>query len=182
VDIISGLEKYIGSVGASHERTTGVSNDTDEWKKNFADVLVDGDIGSELTRTAKVIADRVAAGLDASTQKTYKAQLLDASRAINGSSGMESKESTYGESYIKPINESSYVNNPRYQNAVERIIGPTNYEKLVEEGKKVGNEVVKIVAPEMNVTPAEAETNFTKLALIGGGALIAAAFVKGMLE
>ena len=177
--LISGLEKYIGSVGKTYDRTVGVSKDTDEWKKNFADVLVDGDIGSELQRTAKVIADRMAKGLDTSAQETYKAQLLDASNIINNGSGMESKQSTY-QDYGTPESEKTYLDNPRYQNAIERIIGPTNYEKMTNAVGTTSDKVVKVENTPVNITAGG--TNWTKLALIGGGALIAAAFVKGLMD
>jgi len=81
---ILGLEKYIGSVGSDYDRSVGVSNDPDEWKKNFADVLVDGDVEDEIARADQVIKDRERQGLDISAQVTYKNQLIEA-RKITGS-------------------------------------------------------------------------------------------------
>jgi len=81
---ILGLEKYIGSVGSDYDRSVGVSNDPDVWKRNFADVLVDGDVDDEIARADRVIKDRERQGLDISAQVTYKNQLIEA-RKITGS-------------------------------------------------------------------------------------------------
>ena len=205
--LISGLEKYIGSVGKTYDRTTGVSNDTDEWKKNFADVLVDGDVGSELARTAKVIADRVAAGLDTSAQETYKAQLLEASRTINGSSGMESKESTYGSNENSKVASAAGGNwgmgdYPGYENATSGALASlgaaygalSKYFKTAEvsgmtdavkaEAAAESGQTAEAIAKGQSIVyyDTSSASDWTKLALIGGGALIAAAFVKGLMD
>ncbi|MBK5251105.1 MAG: hypothetical protein JJE29_00445 [Peptostreptococcaceae bacterium] len=209
--IFPGADNYV--------RTTGVSNDRGEYINNFQDVIMKGETNSELERTAQVIAQRIAAGLDTSAQETYKSQLLQASNdTMNNGSGMETKKSTYGESYVKPINETVPAGGnwgvggansvPGYENAtngplaslgagieaVDKIFGIVrNEDGSYAEGTPASiiakENLVEIIknggTPEF-LTGGTPEfltgTDWTAVALIGGGALIVATLLKKVLK
>ena len=160
---------------ADYIRTTGISNNPDEYINNFADVIEKGEQESEIERATKVLKTRERQGLDTTAQVRYIDQLNGTIAGGGGGGSWGDENQTVGAAGNFSIGDTA-----GFGNAINRVIGSVAA-GMVASGDGA-NPLVEVA--ENGETPIYYNTGgeWTKIALIGGGALIAAAFVKGMLD